>query len=546
MAKYWLHIEAVNLGRSIYDTTQLSVIRGASLELRAAVADEGLLEAIKSVPGVKAMRITQGASVAGFEVECGATVAVAVEHAVARYLNASHACHTFAIGIASQGQLNGITQPIFERAREQAMSTVRWRQMQALALAPEPDVAPSDAAKSAVCTFTNTRIASKLIRKLDGVEEWGSTVVDHRFDYGRAERRSKHKPELHRFYEREADLASHPTLLVELERNDSAFSDDFSEIAVDRDRHNNPLSGKLAVLYADGNRFSKIVKACEKPEQLAKLDWHLRGIRETLLRALIEPVLNNNVAWVGAADRKSSEVTTIRRFETLLWGGDELVLVVPAWCGFALLHAFSEALAKTKLPEGAPTSVRRSLSTDDRLTNAVGLVFCNHKTPIDRIRKLAEDLAQHGKNCMPKEHTFDSVTPLVLESIDFPNVPIAEFWRNRLQREAADQMLRPVVLRGNPKTLKPLIDDFPRAQLHALASSLSRMRDAKDFDTAYKRFDQVLKSTPVAEHTTAASIEKAFRAVFAFADGKPAPDPDLAVWMQLREWIDYLAPEAGP
>ena len=91
------------------------------------------------------------------------------------------------------------------------------------------------------------------------------------------------------------------------------------------------------------------------------------------------------------------------RIETLLWGGDELIWVVPAWLGWNALCLFYQQ-AKTHIKFRGGT-----------LKHAAGLVFCHHNAPIHRVKSLAHDLAE-----LAKEQNRDSnlIAYQVLKSFD--------------------------------------------------------------------------------------------------------------------------------
>jgi hypothetical protein len=67
------------------------------------------------------------------------------------------------------------------------------------------------------------------------------------------------------------------------------------------------------------------------------------------------------------------------RLEILLWGGDEMTLVVPAWQGWRVMRLFYEKARHLQF-KGLPLSQRAAM------------IFCHHDAPILLIRQLAEDL----------------------------------------------------------------------------------------------------------------------------------------------------------
>lgn len=108
------------------------------------------------------------------------------------------------------------------------------------------------------------------------------------------------------------------------------------------------------------------------------------------------------------------------RLEVLLWGGDEILIVVPAWRGFQTLQLFYETMQDAKF-------------INVPLTFAGGIVFSQAKTPIYRLRNLAKELADNVKDNSNKENAYDY---LILESIDYPSEPITVL-RERVYQDKA-------------------------------------------------------------------------------------------------------------
>ena len=83
------------------------------------------------------------------------------------------------------------------------------------------------------------------------------------------------------------------------------------------------------------------------------------------------------------------KVQTKVRIETLLWGGDELIWVVPAWCGMEAVQFFFD---NTNTKDAVWEVNGR------RLTHAAGVVFCSCRAPIRSVVKLAKELAESVKD----------------------------------------------------------------------------------------------------------------------------------------------------
>jgi hypothetical protein len=87
--------------------------------------------------------------------------------------------------------------------------------------------------------------------------------------------------------------------------------------------------------------------------------------------------------------------------EVLLWGGDEIAIVVPAWAGWWTLAKFFGMAAGDAGP--------------NKLSYGAGLVFCHHNAPIRRVRHLADKLAGRAKQV---SRTENRCAYQVLESFD--------------------------------------------------------------------------------------------------------------------------------
>jgi hypothetical protein len=160
----------------------------------------------------------------------------------------------------------------------------------------------------------------------------------------------------------------------------------------------------MAVVYLDGNSFGAIQREkCTDPEIQKKFDETIRDKRKELLKSLFEEVINKKPElWLTG---EKNQTNPKYRFETLLWGGDELIWVVPACKGWDTLSFFYEKSKDWKILGNQP------------LTNSGGLIFCHHNAPIYRIKKIVKELADKVKDEIKPKGNFFSY--LVLESFDF-------------------------------------------------------------------------------------------------------------------------------
>ena len=181
------------------------------------------------------------------------------------------------------------------------------------------------------------------------------------------------------------------------------------------------LDGKIAVFYADGNSFTKIQRdyinyASDKDQAQQEFDRDIRGKRSQLLADLLGEMLKDDGRLPHMKTRslhnvkegEESKWIKALRFETLLWGGDELMFVLPAWAGFEFARLFFERTADWKIGTTP-------------FTHSAGLVFCSAKTPIRIARELAsmiaDDIKERTERNGGKRNAWDY---MVLESIDYP------------------------------------------------------------------------------------------------------------------------------
>jgi len=475
---FLLRVEGINLDPLFSDTQHISVIRGASMALREAVADSH--DWLRQRHPGQVQAVSTGASVGLFRVEGGETAARDSRDFIAGQLN-RHPLYrhlTFAVDV----------QPLadFGLDREKTLAKLRFRQLRQPSVAVPP---PNSDPAVQPCPLDGLRPATEqaAIHAEPGLY---SASVAQRYRHGRGRKKD--------FYERETrtPLPGHVAQLTW----------DLGEIA-DGPGYRQ-LNGKLAYVYVDGNQFGQVVDAAARQTGGGKLDlnrrWdaYIQDRRRQFLQAFIEDA----AARPGflTADRRL-------RLEILLWGGDEFLLVVPAWLGFHALDRFYQAAADWSFPEPG----------GQRLSHAGGLVFCHHKTPVHRASQLARQLAERVKEQTGRQ--TDAFEYAVLESIDYPTEALDRFFR-RLYLSLADtrQPLQPRQAMAAGK-----LPRLPKSQVYALARAA--LRGPAAFDAQFKRLGQVVDAALL--RPALAELASLFG-----ADSGPWP------WVHLAQLWDYLAP----
>lgn len=512
MNRYLLRVEAVNLSSFVYDTNDISTIRGGSLLLLDAIsrlADLSVqlgLVPVSSTASVGMFTLDaeddDGALTIRDKVEAivRGTPPVPVQPAgPGSALPPQDALRhgTFVVDVV---RMDGVR---FGEAVARVEAENRWRQMCALSLAP-----PAKGSGAAgVCGRDGVRPAS---RPGPSPGERVSESVHHRREYGTRVGRAG-------FYRRHAGL----------EGDVHRFTNDLAELTTLGSFESDPaagvvrtpsLAGKMAVIYADGNRFGRW-----RDEIATDLDGYrvfsasLQQMRSHLLANLVN---------AASADPGFRTATNALRMETLLWGGDEMLFAVPAWRGWWAVRFLCEQFADWSVP-GRP---------DQRLTHALGVVFCHAKAPIARVRRLAEELAQLAKAALPQggpDRTLLGVE--VLESFDHVGGDLTAYRESRAipGLAAASLLLDPASATNVQRLLQEIHGDVPRSRVLAIAEDLRLEDDSRR--AAVER--DILKLRSALTSNVAASLWKVRDGL---SDGAAYDDVEHPGWTHLAELWDYL------
>lgn len=422
MSRYYLRVEAVNLNNFVYDAQDLSTVRGGGLLL---------LDAVDNIPDLahptRMRPLTTGASAGLYEFDA------------ADLDTAKQICDQIRQRLASDTKLKHATfvvdiQPTRDDqyfAEDIALLTAknRWRQMQSQTISLTSTTA------SQACEIDLVRPATQPVSAPEGKTYLVSESVAVRRLAGQRLKQS--------FYQRQIGKPVQAQFVRELKE-------------LTEDKAKGDLNEKMAVIYLDGNRFGKIKNdVSHSRAEWLKFDTTVKSYRCDMLDGLLERMQDDS-DWQTREGR--------HRIETLLWGGDEILWVVPAWKGWETLQYFYEISSEWHF-NSIP------------LRHSAGLVFCHHNAPIHRIAKLAKDLAELAKGRDREQNLFAYE---VLESFD-------HIGRN-LQRYREERCPQPVNSTGSisPQALilagqdmRGLVDfvssfdeEMPRKQLHEITAEL--------------------------------------------------------------------------
>lgn len=471
MSEQWyLRMEAVNLCNFVYDTQDLSTIRGGGHILLSAV--EKVAEEYKSF----LEKISCGASVGLFaikEYKKAEDVVKEIRGFLATDDDFKHA--TFVVNA-----VKGTGEDNYRRDLERLMAANRLQQMRSPSYA-----IPSDKSSSTVCevdlirpTFDDKKI---------------SRSVNQRREKGLEGKREK-------FYQKISDYGVKGKLFV----------NDLDQLTGDE---KNPLNHKMAVIYIDGNGFGKIQNdKCKDRTSHKEFDKYLSEKYKNLMGQFLKYIDKDpHKTWFTP--------NGAYRLETLLWGGDERMWVVPAWKGWELLQFFFD-------------HTRDWIFEDRRLTHAAGIVFCHHKAPIHRITALARGLADQVKTVTRSRNAF---AYQILESFDHVGRDLAGF---RAERCPSGETTASLVIGGNnmgriaEEIRKLQSSEFSTSRLHRIVSSLLAT-DEPSRVMAYELIEE-LKTEWSGADSTAGNILNTL---------EPLLGGKRTMWVHLAELWNYIASE---
>jgi hypothetical protein len=393
MNRYYLRIEGVNFSSFVLDTTELKVIRGGSLMLLNSVQwlEDKAKEPGNGLPALK--RITAGASwgLFSFEAENGYRAGEVARKVRQVFNGDNHYKHTtMTVEVLA-------TEKDYPSAREKLETLTHWSQMQS------PTVAVPSVGQNVhgVCEMDKVRPATtnKIKLKRDSRDDerpWVSVSCEARW-HENADQKSK-------FYKDRTGL--------KLE-----YTEDLHELAEGGEEHGN-CDKKMAVIYLDGNKFGKkAADYCKTESRQKEFD---RKLRKQYQNGALTAILN------GIKDDRDWKNGDKIRLETLLWGGDEIIWVAPAWKGWELLSKF---LQITRYPQWEIGK--------QELTHACGLVFCHYDAPIQPIVKLAKQLGELAK----ADRDHNRVAYQVLESFDHTGAELVKLREKRWPKAAGLEKL---------------------------------------------------------------------------------------------------------
>ena len=372
---WYLRIEAVNLDHSVFDTHNISAIRGGSFTILTAVSE--INNEIKEL-----QVISTGASVGIFKIinstedEKNVILEKVLDYFQKNYGDFA----TFVFQFLPRGESENLNDLV--RSLEAGCS---WQQYQTPSI-----VFPKISESLKECFLDGVRPATKQSITIGGKSQHVSKAVDVRLKKGRELR--------NQLYEK---------LLGD--KKEIKFTDDLESLA---------LNDNIAFIHLDGNKFGTIredyYEGVGRDEEFRNFDL---AVQECLQKKALEKILHIATDPCNTSFRTEDGKV---RLETLMWGGDEIEWIVPADHALPVLNAFFEQAVASPFQSvnDGPIS----------LTYSAGVVFCKHNIPILQVRRYAEQLCSLAKQNQPINHKADNRFAFInMASFDIVNRDVESF-----------------------------------------------------------------------------------------------------------------------
>ncbi|QMV16214.1 Cas10/Cmr2 second palm domain-containing protein [Vibrio spartinae] len=579
----FLKVEAVNIYNTILDTTQLSVIRGGSYLLKQTIEDihklfNDTFNKDEYIP------LTIGGSIGIFAI--ASDKLAQAQDIIKECLNKKSP--TVTLSDIFTFTVDEVKADNYLIAKE--LLTARGRQQQARQLSFGIPQTLADAKSGNKKDKTGTVCALNGVLPADNTSITIPAAGNNKVSQSVASRFLQGRDMKFSIYKKERDALlnekdNFPQLKLPLgsekieqqQFEDYIFASDLETLA--GQHHKIALNGKVAVIYTDGNGFGKAQKeyiktASNQEKAQQEFDVALRLWRSTYLVKLAQFLIDNNAIIDSQTDpatatKTDNQAKTIVQLETLQWGGDEMTIVVPAWIGMRVLAHFFDFF-KNFNPGNA----------DQPLTFAAGIVFCSHKTPIQKAQDAAQNLADAIKDQPDKRgrkhNLFDY---MVLESIDYPTQTLKDFWH--AQYGSLAQYRQPMTFTdpasfqqpasaSQEMALNDCLKALPRSSIYKLVELAIQLRQDcipshNDNATRLDKWEQKGSAAQLAQHLhriqnyqhpeSEQAITRLTNLLQTFIDPNPQEQPfsenlttmdqrNPLFWLHLLELYDFLDPEA--
>lgn len=443
---YWVIVECQNFAASIFDTQDLSTIRGGSLLLRDRIS-----VAKTWLQGKLGEQAVEDATLGGSTGIWRVTLKDETPEKLVSGLRAAlgeddgqHAAYAVAMIKETEG--------VGYSAHRDRLFAATQRQRLAQARLPFPKIADAEAK---VCPVDFVRpVAKGTAQKIGpGLTIHTSASVYDRRKLGREKKQTLVREEVD---PGQASLSEAAKKWLTTEAT-HPFAMQIASISEGDglEKLKSNLQDKICVIALDGNGFGKIqdaaLKADDKVETQQAFDGQLAKLRSVIIGSVFDKLVE--LKGFGAPCAEELEVRKemrlaepeVLRLEVLLWGGDEIMFIVPARTGWRILETIGRTVEASDLD-------------GKKISFAVGAVFCHHDAPIARIKELADGLAGHIKGLKEDEDGFDGKAGThfvveVLESFDHIGRDVKAHLMSRV----------PKAIEGATSEALPAVDRRPSA-----------------------------------------------------------------------------------
>lgn len=433
MLEYLFRVEAVNLNATVCDTADISTTRGGGFYLLDRV------HTLAENPTYKDYVITEGASTAVLKMATDEPGEKRREILDFLYGNKEGPPIKEMMFLVEYVPYEGS----FPENMARLLGKLRVAQMQSPSVRIFPEtLAPGTDTKGSRLTFDDlNRVLPS--HTIDSVKGPVSYFTDKRLQQGRTLREKIYR-----------------TLLGENLKG-YGFTDDFEKLSLDSSQGN--LNGKIAFIHVDGNKFGKLQQDFSEP-QLKEYDQKLQDFKKAFLRRVLGLAKEFRSFLTGSAPELKI------RLETLLWGGDEMKLVVPGWLGWKVAELFFSTV------QGCAMTLDVNGKPHD-LTYSMGLVFAHHKNRIRNLNKVTESLVKAAKDGLDEVTAYvrsegDRMNCLVLESLETLPSDYSAFAEEVYRTDSLSLCFSPTEMAALKRLALLLGVGFPRSRLHTITRAL--------------------------------------------------------------------------
>ena len=195
----------------------------------------------------------------------------------------------------------------------------------------------------------------------------------------------------------------------------------------------------MAVIHADGNnvggRYKEHIK--KAPQDLLEREAHgenfFHSMRVAVRRAVMDALHDTFI-------KEKLDDYSVRPYQILMLGGDDLLMVCRAKHAFNFLVNYAEQLTHHKLKDDKP------------LTIGAGVMIASHSLPFHHLHHLAEELASSAKRLYRgyPENAGQSVVDWMVSTNAWADDPIAMRQRDSLIHYTVDKEAETLLLTRKP------------------------------------------------------------------------------------------------